>query len=79
MSNTLYQVKTEGNRSIEMTLTLLSNWGHPDRLGLTEVQLFDNRGQKIEVDPSLVTSHGARHQRGTLGSLFSGKAKVISF
>ncbi len=60
---------------LEIQVRLLSNWGHSSRIGLTEIQLLESSGQRIEVDPANVTLHGAEDS-SDVGCLFNGKCKV---
>lgn len=64
---------------IEVSIELLSNWDHPRFIGLTEMELIDAAGQKIEIVPStdvlssVSLSDGSRND---IGVLFNGKSKV---
>jgi len=53
-----------------------SNWGHAMRLGLTEIQVFDDRGEQVPVTGDDVSVHGAEDCRGGIDVLFNGKFKV---
>ena len=63
-------------QSIKICLCIFSNWGHPGRVGLTEIQLFDLDQRKIEVQSEDVLVQGAHNITGDLESLFNGKYKV---
>ena len=70
-------VNSEDNDNvIEVHLEVKSNWGHPMRLGLTEIQLFDGNHSLLQVAPSDVTVFGAEECKGTIDVLFNGKFKV---
>ena len=60
---------------LEIKVRLLSNWGHSNRIGLTEIQLYDTGGHRVDVDPANVTLHGA-HGSSDVSCLFNGKCKV---
>ena len=42
-----------------LSFRALSNWGARDVIGLTEIEVFDEALQRIEIDPSWITAHGA--------------------
>eukprot|EP00058_Branchiostoma_floridae_P025246 XP_002610736.1 hypothetical protein BRAFLDRAFT_126073 [Branchiostoma floridae] len=69
------QDKSEG--TIEVFCEMLSNWGHPTRLGLTEMEFFDLEGKKIPVSEADVVVTGAEDKKGTVGCLVNGKTKTI--
>ena len=77
MQNSLNSVNDEN--IIEVHIEIKSNWGHAMRLGLTEIQLFDDHNTLIPIDPSDVKVYGAEECRGTVDVLFNGKCKVGSF
>ncbi|XP_076332193.1 katanin-interacting protein-like isoform X3 [Tachypleus tridentatus] len=58
-------------------LELLSNWGHPDRIGLTEVQLYDSSGKLLDVKPMDVSVEGSQNAAGEIGNLVNGKTKTV--
>ena len=60
---------------LEIKVRLLSNWGHSNRIGLTEIQLYDTAGHRVDVDPANVTLHCA-HGSSDVSCLFNGKCKV---
>jgi hypothetical protein len=65
---------------IEVSIELLSNWDHPRFIGLTELELLDGDGQKIEVTPStdvLSSVSSLDGCRNDIGVLFNGKSKVF--
>ncbi|KAK3599312.1 hypothetical protein CHS0354_028678 [Potamilus streckersoni] len=61
---------------IVVHMKLLSNWGHHMRLGLTEIQFFNQKKQLISVKPADVTVHAAEDTKGTIDLLFNGKMKT---
>ncbi|XP_022250480.1 protein KIAA0556-like isoform X2 [Limulus polyphemus] len=67
---------SEGN-VINIDLELLSNWGHPDRIGLTEVQLYDSSGKLLDVKPMDVSVEGSGSVVGEVGNLVNGKTKTV--
>ncbi|XP_078693037.1 katanin-interacting protein-like isoform X5 [Branchiostoma floridae x Branchiostoma belcheri] len=69
------QEKHEG--TVEVFCEMLSNWGHPSRLGLTEIEFFDLEGKKIPVSEADIVASGAEEQKGTVGCLVNGKTKTI--
>ncbi|XP_014661506.1 PREDICTED: uncharacterized protein KIAA0556-like isoform X2 [Priapulus caudatus] len=62
---------------VELHLEVCSNWGHPDRIGLTEMQLFDQDGRHIEVKPPDVVVSGATDVKGDITNIFNSKFKTI--
>ncbi|XP_072415509.1 katanin-interacting protein isoform X2 [Chiloscyllium punctatum] len=70
---------TSGNTLVKdiiyVTLEILSNWGNVDKVGLTEVQFFDLKHQKIFVSPHDVDVRNA-HSPGNLNRLVNGKTKT---
>ncbi|KAI8487365.1 hypothetical protein Bbelb_348340 [Branchiostoma belcheri] len=61
------QEKHEG--TVEVFCEMLSNWGHPSRLGLTEIEFFDLEGKKIPVSEADIVASGAEEQRGLLDTI----------
>lgn len=68
--------KTAVTSTTDVTLEVLSNWGHASRVGLTEVEFYNNAGEKISLTPSDVWVQGAKDMQGMLGNLVNGRAKV---
>ena len=66
----------ETNNKLDLRLQLLSNWGHAQRIGLTEIQLYDSQRCRIPVKSSNIHASGAHSQRGELANLFNNKYKV---
>ena len=63
---------------IVVTVQILSNWGHPTRVGLTELQLFDKSGKKLELDVADVFVHGAVNPKGQIKNIINGNFKVLN-
>ncbi|XP_013381133.1 protein KIAA0556 isoform X4 [Lingula anatina] len=61
---------------VELHLVLLSNWGHPSRIGLTEIQAFDSEGNRIDLTCGDVQVYGAKDCKGDLDNLFNGRFKT---
>ena len=59
---------------IHILVEILSNWGHKDKVGLTELQVFDQNKTKIDIDPSEVLVEP--EPVGDIGYIFNGKCKV---
>ena len=63
--------------STEVTLVATTNWGHPSRIGLTDVQFFDLNGKRIPMNADQVKLVGSyREVKGDIGCVVNGKAKV---
>lgn len=61
----------------KVTIEMVSNWGHPSRLGLTEIQLLNESEHLLPVSSSGVFVHGAESMSGSPSILFNGKTKVF--
>ncbi|XP_067911776.1 katanin-interacting protein isoform X2 [Heterodontus francisci] len=61
--------------TVYVSMEILSNWGNFDKVGLTEVQFFDLKHQKIFVSPHDIDIRNA-HTPGNLNSLVNGKTKT---
>ena len=61
---------------VEIRLKIMSNWGHPSRVGLTEIQLLHASGSLLPVPSTGVTVLGGHSQSGSPAVLFNGRAKV---
>ncbi|XP_046573388.1 katanin-interacting protein-like isoform X2 [Haliotis rubra] len=77
-SHTTNKQKSSGGHLevLEVNMEILSNWGHPDRVGLTEIQFFNSDKQLIPVRMSDVSVHGATGCRTSRDVLFNGKPKT---
>ncbi|XP_051877498.1 katanin-interacting protein isoform X2 [Pristis pectinata] len=64
-----------GKDIIYVSMEILSNWGNDNKVGLTEVQFFDLKQQKIFVSPHDVDIRNAYYP-GNLDSLVNGKTKT---
>ena len=60
-------------------MEIVSNWGSPSRLGLTELQFFDQDGHLIALDANDISVHGATGCKHDLDVLCNGKTKVQYF
>ncbi|KAM9774277.1 katanin-interacting protein isoform 2-T2 [Syngnathus typhle] len=61
--------------AVYVTMELLSNWGHPLLVGLTELQFFGPGNKKLYVSPHDLDIRNADYP-GNLASLVNGKAKT---
>ncbi|XP_072535348.1 katanin-interacting protein isoform X2 [Salminus brasiliensis] len=66
---------TEVTSTLYVTMEILSNWGHPGRVGLTEVQFFCRRNRRLYVSPHDLDIRNA-DQPGNLAALVNGKTKT---
>ncbi|BFZ02930.1 hypothetical protein BsWGS_05969 [Bradybaena similaris] len=60
----------------EVTLEIVSNWGHSSLVGLTELEFFDQLGCLIPIKSSDVSVQGARGSTNKVEVLFNGKSKT---
>ncbi|XP_059167114.1 katanin-interacting protein-like isoform X2 [Physella acuta] len=60
----------------EVTVEILSNWGHSSLVGLTELQFFDQSKCLIPVNPTDISIQGAKTSSKQLEALFNGKSKT---
>ncbi|XP_076331962.1 katanin-interacting protein-like isoform X2 [Tachypleus tridentatus] len=58
-------------------LELLGNWGHPNRIGLTEVQFYDSSGSLLSLKPVDVSIEGDEDISVRVRNLVNGKTKTI--
>ncbi|MBN3303867.1 K0556 protein, partial [Amia calva] len=61
--------------TLYVTMEILSNWGSRSQVGLTEVQFFSPRNQKLYVSPHDLDIRNADCP-GELGALVNGKTKT---
>lgn len=61
---------------VKIHICIFSNWGHPCRVGLTGIELFDLDRRRIEIQSKDVEIQGANNVSGDLMALFNGKYKV---
>ncbi|XP_013084186.2 katanin-interacting protein-like isoform X2 [Biomphalaria glabrata] len=61
---------------MEVTVEILSNWGHSSLVGLTELQFFDESKCLIPIKPSDVSVHGVKDNYNKIEVLFNGKSKT---
>ncbi|XP_073489125.1 katanin-interacting protein isoform X5 [Aquarana catesbeiana] len=74
-SSCTHDTKSTVKDVIYITVEILSNWGNPHFVGLTEVQFFDLKNQKIYVSPLDVDIRNADFP-GDLQCLVNGKVKT---
>jgi len=63
-------------RPVTVHVELLSNWGHAQLVGLTEIELLDASECRIDVQPSADVSVSAASTVSQIDVLFNGKCKV---
>ncbi|XP_016100971.1 uncharacterized protein KIAA0556 isoform X1 [Sinocyclocheilus grahami] len=61
--------------TLYVTMEILSNWGHPGQVGLTEVQFFCPQNRKLYVSPHDLDIRNT-DQPGNLAALVNGKTKT---
>ncbi|XP_057178046.1 katanin-interacting protein isoform X2 [Triplophysa rosa] len=61
--------------TLYVTMEILSNWGHPSQVGLTEIQFFCPQNQKLFVSPHDLDIRNT-DQPGNLAALVNGKTKT---
>ncbi|XP_078346621.1 katanin-interacting protein-like isoform X3 [Oculina patagonica] len=66
----------ENDEGIDVYFEILTNWGNPKYLGLTEIQFFDLEGSLIPYDEQHVNISGHVGEEGALGNLANGKTKT---
>ncbi|XP_052452577.1 katanin-interacting protein [Carassius gibelio] len=66
---------TEVTPTLYVTMEILSNWGHPGQVGLTEVQFFCPQNRKLYVSPHDLDIRNT-DQPGNLSALVNGKTKT---
>uniref|UniRef100_A0A8C1GUC4 KATNIP domain-containing protein n=1 Tax=Cyprinus carpio TaxID=7962 RepID=A0A8C1GUC4_CYPCA len=66
---------TEVTPTFYVTMEILSNWGHPGQVGLTEVQFFCPQNRKLYVSPHDLDIRNT-DQPGNLAALVNGKTKT---
>ncbi|KAM4524710.1 katanin-interacting protein isoform 1-T1 [Odontesthes bonariensis] len=69
------QSSTEVTPALYVTMEILSNWGNPVLVGLTELQFFCLRNKKLYVSPHDLDIRNADYP-GNLGALVNGKVKT---
>ncbi|XP_051789759.1 katanin-interacting protein [Erpetoichthys calabaricus] len=69
------EAATEVTGALYVTMEILSNWGSPTTVGLTEVQFFGLNQQKLFVSPHDIDVRNTDHP-GELGVLVNGKTKT---
>ena len=61
---------------LEVIIEINSNWGHPSRVGVTEVQFFDLEGQRLTLQPSSLDVRNASESKGELANIVNARMKV---
>lgn len=69
----------DADSAVEIHIEITSNWGHSMRLGLTEIQVFDQNNTLIPISAADVSVYGAEDCKGTIDLLFNGKFKVAFY
>ena len=65
------------NHVSNICLEITSNWGHPNRVGLTEIQLLQKNGKRLNINQyKCVQVEGALEEKWNVYNLFNGKFKV---
>lgn len=65
------------NHVSNICLEITSNWGHPSRVGLTEIQLLQKNGKRLKFNQyKCVQVEGALEEKWNVYNLFNGKFKV---
>ncbi|KAL4239441.1 hypothetical protein ACF0H5_000256 [Mactra antiquata] len=67
---------SSGGDYIEIHIEIKSNWGHAMRLGLTEIQIYDQSNHLLSITGDDVSIHGAEECQGSVDTLFNGKFKT---
>ncbi|XP_067343977.1 katanin-interacting protein isoform X3 [Channa argus] len=70
-----WQSSPEVTPALYVTMEILSNWGNPLQVGLTELQFFCLRSKKLYVSPHDLDIRNVDYP-GNLGALVNGKAKT---
>jgi hypothetical protein len=68
--------QSDDTEILEVHTEVISNWGHPSRVGVTEIQFFDMENKRLEVDPNDVNIYGADDVKGDIANILNGKFKV---
>eukprot|EP00057_Strongylocentrotus_purpuratus_P022591 XP_011677065.1 PREDICTED: uncharacterized protein KIAA0556 [Strongylocentrotus purpuratus] len=61
---------------LEVIIEINSNWGHPSRVGVTEVQFFDLEGQRLTLQPSSLDVRNASESKGELANIVNARMKT---
>ncbi|XP_030841044.1 protein KIAA0556 [Strongylocentrotus purpuratus] len=61
---------------LEVIIEINSNWGHPSRVGVTEVQFFDLEGQRLTLQPSGLDVRNASESKGELANIVNARMKT---
>lgn len=67
----------DNEEGAEIHIEIRSNWGHSERIGLTEIQFFDTTGRRLDVAARDIYVTGACDIKGDISNLFNNKFKVL--
>ena len=70
------QPSTASTSTVQVTLDLYTNWGHNNRIGLTEVQIYSIDGTRMVLRSDQISVQGAMQSKGDLAYIVNGKTKV---
>jgi hypothetical protein len=48
------------NRQNSLHIVIVSNWGHSEKVGITEIQLFDSIGEQIHITDCLISGYKSK-------------------
>lgn len=71
-----FENRTDNDYGTDVYFEILSNWGNPDNVGLTEIQFFDLDSNLISYESQNVSISGHVGEEGDLGNLANGKTKT---
>lgn len=66
------EIKKDKKKAASITIRLMENWGHHSSIGLTQVEIFDNKGRKIIILPDQIVNSNKKLTR-----LFNGKTFTV--
>ena len=72
-SNNAKNTKKLINYSV-ITITIISNWGNKDKVGITEIQLFDSKDRKIPISECHVFNGNEEH----IGRIHNNKYHTLN-
>uniref|UniRef100_A0A671QAZ0 Katanin interacting protein n=1 Tax=Sinocyclocheilus anshuiensis TaxID=1608454 RepID=A0A671QAZ0_9TELE len=73
--STCLEASPQVTRTLYVTMEIMSNWGHPGQVGLTEVQFLCPQNRKLYVSPHDLDIRNT-DLPGNLAALVNGKTKV---
>ncbi|KAK3752195.1 hypothetical protein QZH41_019340, partial [Actinostola sp. cb2023] len=62
--------------AVDVNIEIQSNWGHPNTLGITEVQFYGGEGCVLKYDTNNVSVSGYFGDQGVLANLANAKTKT---